>query len=267
MKQAAVILTVLFCLLSVSPTARAEEPVSLSLTIGEDVQAGKAFDLHLSVQSPVPVGVARIHFTYDGEALTLKSITTAHADDKVVYNLLYGEADIIYFPQSQGDILLHCKPADTQTREYTFEASLGEVGDVSACYLQTGESCRFSLHISESSAVIRQQASASSRSSSTNSCPVSQKESSAKADKSPSSQQTAIPSSDKEELPSETADTEEEVSEQAAIYRVIHEEKPADQNHFLLFAGGLLLLAVCLGAVYRKGFRNGKETQKKSNKS
>lgn len=215
----------------------AHDEVTLSMHLEDELKPEKAFDIYLSVVSEYEIGCCRIGFSYSESELELKNIS---AENKSESDILYysdkdGKADIIYLPDGISDIVLRFAPKGS-VEKYDFEAFLYEVCDREGNYLNADTIFEFSLDTAVNTEI----------------------------------SEKSVPEKIRvknEVSKSYVQSSEIEVSEKESStgYRVLHEEKAADQTTFLIFAGIAAAFAAGLAAVYKVGFRHGKHTVKKEN--
>lgn len=228
------VLTVFFLF---APTVyAANDEVTMSMHLEDELKPEKAFDIYISVESEYEIGCCRIGFSYSNSELDLKNVSLADKNDGDIfyYNDKGGQADIIYMPENIGDIVLRFAPKKS-AEQYDFETFLYEVCDCEGNYLHADMIYEFSLDV------------------------VANSESS----------QNSVPEkirvrNDVSKISVQSSQVELSVENNVSSeYHVVHEEKQADQTMFLLFAGIVITVVAGLAVVYKMGFRHGKHTIKK----
>ena len=261
MKKAIIIFVILF--FGISPVYAADNDITFTMYVKENCRPGKAFDLYISLDRPSTLGDIRFNITYDSHLLTLKNVSLEETNNgnMLSYNDNNGTTDIIYFPEYDQNIILRFQPISLQADHYDFQAFIYEACDIEGNYISSDKAYRLSLTVSDDKGVIQTQT-ITDRQETMESKNISVSLESKITDYSETSKTKNVSSSLAEESNKETAETIE--SSQAEIYRVIHEDSKNDQTPFFIFAGGTIIIAVCLVLVYKSGFKNGKETEKKN---
>ncbi len=245
MKKSVIIALAVFFILTVRVYAKNSE-VSLSMHVNEDVKAEKAFTAYLSLESDSDIGACRISISYNN-MLELKKISLAEKseDDILYYNDNGGQADIIYMPENMQDIELHFKPTGS-CQKYEFDTFIYEVCDKEGNYLVSDTQYHFSLDVSEED--VSSESSVPEKSRISEKVIISEK-STVNAD-----------------VSKNTSEQSEEMSEQKKQYDVYYNERTYTQTDFFIFAGIVILILLCLIFVYKRGFKDGKNTERKIDK-
>ena len=246
MKKAVIIALAIFLIFTVRVYAQNSE-VSLSMHVNEDVKAEKAFTAYLSLESYFDIGACRISISYDKNMLELKNISLEEKSEKDIlyYNDNSGQTDIIYMPENIQDIAVRFKPTGSY-QKYEFEAFIYEVCDKNENYLVSDEKYHFTLDVREDD--VSSESSISEKSRISQKVIISEK------------------STVNTDVSKNTSQQSEEVSEPKKQYNAYYEEKTYTQTDFFIFAGIVILISVCLVFVYKRGFKDGKNTERKIDK-
>ena len=246
MKKAVIIALAIFLIFTVRVYAQNSE-VSLSMHVNEDVKAEKAFTAYLSLESYFDIGACRISISYDKNMLELKNISLEEKSEKDIlyYNDNSGQTDIIYMPENIQDIAVRFKPTGSY-QKYEFEAFIYEVCDTEGNYLVSDEKYHFTLDVREDD--VSSESSISEKSRISQKVILSEK-STVNAD-----------------VSKNTSQQSEEMSEPKKQYNAYYEEKTYTQTDFFIFAGIVILILLCLIFVYKSGFKDGKNTERKIDK-
>ncbi len=238
MKKIVILALAIFCMITMRAYAQSSE-VTLSMHIADDVKQNKAFNMYLSLNSDVDIGACRINISYDKDKLELKNISLEEKseDDVLYYNDNAGKADIIYMPEVMQDIVIRFKPKGS-FEKYDFETFLYEVCDKEGNYLYADTVFTFSLNV------------------------MNEVSETSTPEKSRVKTEVSKSHSRSVEIAAESS----EESEYSREYRVIHVEQSADQTTFLVFAGIVIIFVGCLAFVYKRGFKDGKATERKIDK-
>lgn len=239
MKKAFILALSVFLIFSPKVYA-ANDEVTLSMYLDNELKSGKAFELCLSVMSEYEIGCCRIGFSYSESELELKNISVK---DKTKNDILYysdtgGKADIIYMPEDTRDIVLRFAPKDS-AEKYDFETVIYEACDCDGNYLKSDTIFEFSLDIAANTEIAQK------------SVPEKIRVKNEVSKNDVQSQEIEVSVLSENDRPDE--------------YRVFHEEKSANQTTFLIFAGIAAVFSAGLAVVYKMGFKNGKHTVKKEN--
>ena len=148
-------------------------------------------------------------------------------------------------PENIQDIAVRVKPTGSY-QKYEFEAFIYEVCDKNENYLVSDEKYHFTLDVSQESILSESNISEKSR--------ISQKVI--------ISEKSTVNT----DVSKNTSQQSEEVSEPKKQYNAYYEEKTYTQTDFFIFAGIVILISVCLVFVYKRGFKDGKNTERKIDK-
>ena len=222
-------------------TAFAEDnDISLQIYLKDDIKAGKTFNLYLSAESTKNITCKRISISYDETSLELKNISLENKDDNDIfyYNENLGQADIICIDDENKDIILRFSPKDDST-DYIFQTFIYEACDSDGHYINTDNIYKFSLKVGDNDTITKIQTASENEKVLHHSSTTDQSKSAVSDDKAP------------------------EKSE--SVYRIVHTENDNNgQNNFLLFAGAVIGVSLLSVFIYKKGFQNGKSSEKKS---
>ena len=222
------------------PVFAENNEISLEIYLRDDIKAGKAFDLYLSTECTQNIADKRISISYDKNALELKNISLENKDENDIFyfNDNIGQADIICIDDENKDIILRFRPIDDSTN-YTFEAFIYEACDSDGNYINSNNIYRFSLNVGENDEITETQT---------------------------VSENKDISRHNSNENQSKTISSEKEISEKSeGVYRIVHTENDNNnQNNFLLFGGTVIAVSLLSVFIYKKGFQNGKSSEKKS---
>ena len=239
MKKTIIFSLIIFFIYSLPVFAENNE-ISLEIYLRDDIKAGKAFDLYLSTECTQNIADKRISISYDKNALELKNISLENKDENDIFyfNDNIGQADIICIDDENKDIILRFRPIDDSTN-YTFEAFIYEACDSDGNYINSNNIYRFSLNVGENDEITETQT---------------------------VSENKDISRHNSNENQSKTISSEKEISEKSeGVYRIVHTENDNNnQNNFLLFGGTVIAVSLLSVFIYKKGFQNGKSSEKKS---
>ena len=239
MKKTIIFSLIIFFIYSLTVSAQNNE-ISLEIYLRDDIKAGKAFDLYLSTECTQNIADKRISISYDKNALELKNISLENKDENDIFyfNDNIGQADIICIDDENKDIILRFRPIDDSTN-YTFEAFIYEACDSDGNYINSNNIYRFSLNVGENDEITETQT---------------------------VSENKDISRHNSNENQSKTISSEKEISEKSeGVYRIVHTENDNNnQNNFLLFGGTVIAVSLLSVFIYKKGFQNGKSSEKKS---
>ena len=246
MKKFFIIVLAVFFTFAVKVYAQNDE-ISLSMHVNEDVKSGKAFNIYLSAESSVEIGACRISISYDKNMLELKNISIEEKskDDILYYNDNGGQADIIYMPENIQDIAIRFKPTGSY-KKYEFEAFIYEACDKDGDYLVSDMKYNFALDVTEDD--VSFESSIAEKSSFSEKVIISEK------------------STVSTDVSKNISQQSEEMSEPKKQHDVYYEEKTYSQTDFFVFAGIVLLFVSGLIFVYKRGFKDGKNTERKIDK-
>ena len=239
MKKTIIFSLIIFFIYSLPVFAENNE-ISLEIYLRDDIKAGKAFDLYLSTECTQNIADKRISISYDKNALELKNISLENKDDNDIFyfNDNIGQADIICIDDENKDIILRFRPIDDSTN-YTFEAFIYEACDSDGNYINSNNIYRFSLNVGENGEITETQT---------------------------VSENKDISSHNSKEDKSKAVSSENESSEKSeGVYHIVHAENDDNgQNNFLIFGGAVIAVSLLSVFIYKKGFQNGKSSEKKS---
>ena len=239
MKKTIIFSLIIFFIYSLPVFAENNE-ISLEIYLRDDIKAGKAFDLYLSTECTQNIADKRISISYDKNALELKNISLENKDENDIFyfNDNIGQADIICIDDENKDIILRFRPIDDSTN-YTFEAFIYEACDSDGNYINSNNIYRFSLNVGENDEITETQT---------------------------VSENKDISRHNSKEDKNKAVSSENESSEKSeGVYHIVHAENDDNgQNNFLIFGGAVIAVSLLSVFIYKKGFQNGKSSEKKS---